>query len=91
ERAIEAMANSMGIEFDENEAIIVPGNLEESSLGIQGFVTEKANDPLRSIDQAFYADQVALLPAGVRAEFLDMQTTLGRRGISLEMTTANSV
>lgn len=61
ERAIEAMAEEMGVEFGPNEAILIPGQLAASSLGIPATLKRRAEDPLRRIDSAFYADEVAAL------------------------------
>jgi hypothetical protein len=85
ERAIEAMAEEMGVEFEENESIIIPGQLQESSLNIPGTINRKARDPLRHIDRAFYADELSDLPSTVRSELRSIQSTLGKRGVRLEM------
>ncbi len=85
ERAIEAMAGEMGVQLDENEAIIIPGELAEASLVIPGLLNRKAKEALRSIDHAFYADEVGNLPATVRSELRGIQSTLERRSVRLEM------
>lgn len=85
EGAIVAMAEDMGVEFDENEAIIIPGELEESSLGIPGALNLKAEEPLRHIDRALYAEEVGGLPLQVRSELTCIQSTLSERGVDLEI------
>lgn len=89
ERAIEAMAEDLGIEFDENEAILVPERIEKSSLGISGVINHKARDPLQHIDRAFYAHEIETLPSSVRSEFQDIQSTLASRSVKMEMRSKN--
>lgn len=88
ERAIEAMAKTMGVAFDKYEAIVTPGALKNSSLAIPTTLNFKAHTSLREIDRAFYTDEIDRLPALVRAELLTLQFTLGQRGVTLEMTSS---
>ena len=85
EGALEAMAKELGVEFDPNEAIITPGEFEESSLGIPTALNPRATDSLHYIDRAFYSDNTDVLPPVVRSELRTMQSALGERGIELEL------
>ncbi len=86
ERAIEAVADEMGLEFDENEAIIIPSRFEESSLGICNELNQKAIEPVRHIDHACHTGELDTLPSKARSGLKDVQSTLGRRGVRLDIT-----
>lgn len=85
EAALEAMAEELGVEFDEHESIITPQMLEESSVGIPTTLNRRAKDALARIDRAFYAEKLETLPSQVRSELRGIQTTLGQRGATLRM------
>jgi hypothetical protein len=86
DRALEAMGAELGIKLDDNETIIVPASVEESSLAFRGQLNPRFEAALGEVDRAFRSDDFAALPSSVRSEFRDVQKALGRRGATLDVT-----
>ncbi len=85
EQVIIAMAGEMGLQFDEHEAIIIPGPLSASSLGVEAHLNQDALAPLNAIDEAFHNDRLPSLPDEVHEGFRKIQRGIKGRDLHLDI------